>query len=214
MTCNTICVVLLWATGLALLPAAPEQKLPPPDESALQRAEREVRDIFHPSAANTPSAKMELAKKLAEVADETTDDPAALFVVLRLSARLAGEAGQLAPALQVVGRLENRFDVDGLALRSECVQTALASVRSSAAVKQVAQAAIPVVEEALAADRFEVAAAMVKALHGRVRAARDRALIDQVADLRKRGADLFRLYQQAKGAFDTLKPCRRTRRRT
>jgi len=198
-------VLLLPALALVNSTASADQRQQPPDEAAQQAVQRQVRDIFDFPDANTPSKKMELAKKLAKLAGEVADDPAGQFVMLRMAARLTSEAGQLGAALETIGQIEDRFEVDGLTLRAECVRTALGAARGSTAVKKGIRTALPVVEEAFAADRFELAASLVKTLQNRLPTARDRELAHQLADLRRRGSELFRIYQRAKSAFDTLK---------
>src|SRR5438876_10969457 len=65
-----------------------------PDEPSQARAERMVREVFAKDyAGHTPAQRVALAQKMLQQAGDTTDDPAARFVLLREARDLAASAG-------------------------------------------------------------------------------------------------------------------------
>jgi hypothetical protein len=105
-------------TGLLLmlmlaLPLQAAEKLSVPDAAAQAKAEAQVRDIFKAEfMRTTPDERLAFAKKLLKEADETKDNPAARYVLLRDARDLAAQAGNLTLAKHVMDMQGQVFAID------------------------------------------------------------------------------------------------------
>src|SRR5437879_3417936 len=93
-------LTLSLALGALIAPPLPgaddAARAPVPDSGALIRAEKLIKDIFkddYTAAKKRPDAALDLAAKMLKQAQETKDDPAAKYVLLRESRELAAGAG-------------------------------------------------------------------------------------------------------------------------
>ena len=106
-------------------------KLPPPDAAAQREAEDKIRAALTKEFARADNAKLKsaLAAQLRGRADRTRNDPAARFVLYRLSAELSAASGDLAKCFETIDRLADRFEVDSLALKVELAAAVAAGYR-------------------------------------------------------------------------------------
>ena len=79
-----------------------------PTDADQEAAEKRIRQIFQQdfSASRAAGGKPKLAAKLLEEGTATADDPTARFVLWRLAAETAAEAGDLSTSLEVVDKLD------------------------------------------------------------------------------------------------------------
>src|SRR5947208_2899208 len=74
-----------------------------PDEPSQARAERMVREVFATDyASHAPAARVALAHRMIQQANDTADDPAARFVLLREARDLASSAGDPGTAQRAI----------------------------------------------------------------------------------------------------------------
>ena len=131
----------------------------PPDEAAQKNAAKLIRDLFgnQIDAAKTNIAKDELAKKLLQQGIDSKADPAGQFVLYKMARDLAVAVGDPAVALQSVDETDRAFRIDSYTMRQETLaalaKTAINPIQSRA----LADAAWTALDEALAADNFDVA---------------------------------------------------------
>src|SRR5439155_13217814 len=107
-------VVLLVCIGPALAQRdkPPANRLPVPDEAAVEQAEKLVREVYKDDFAKKKAAEqIEFARKLLKAADETLDNPAAKFVLYREASHVAVRAGDVGVALEAAGALAQSFAV-------------------------------------------------------------------------------------------------------
>src|SRR5438445_11727192 len=117
---------LLTLTAAALLAAAPllraDDRKAPPDDAALAKAEKTIKDLFKEDfAKRKPADLQEVAGKLIKQAAETTDDPAGVFVLLRLAQETAAKAGDAGQALQAIDAQAKQFAVNAPALKAKAL---------------------------------------------------------------------------------------------
>src|SRR5688500_12324014 len=131
-------VSLLATAALACLAAAPrsaprppaaatvlpatQPAHPVPDSAAQAAAEKTVREVFDKQyllARSDPAARAALARVLLLKADETLDDPAARFVLLRESRDLAANSGDAPTAVSALARLGRGFMIDSTSMLVE-----------------------------------------------------------------------------------------------
>ena len=127
-----------------------------PEPEAQARAEKKVADEFEKEffEATTPSKKFDLAKKLIEQG-EASDDPARRYIMWRQAAELAADAGQPATMVKAVDHLAGQFRVDALDMKADAL--AKFPPKTSTNAKAFNDAALKLVEEALAAKRHGMA---------------------------------------------------------
>jgi hypothetical protein len=127
-----------------------------PDPGALATAEQKIKDEMGNAFSDATSSlkKYELAKKLIEQA-ESTDAAARRYVMWREARDLAADAGQPATMIQAVDHLGGQFRIDPLDMKAD----ALANFppKTGAAARAVNEAALKLVDEALAAKRRSLA---------------------------------------------------------
>jgi hypothetical protein len=98
---------------LVPLLAQAAEKLSVPEAAAQAKAEAQVRDIFKVEfARTTPQERLAFAKKLLKEADETRDNAAARFVLLRHARDLAAQAGDVTLAKHAVDIQGQAFTID------------------------------------------------------------------------------------------------------
>src|SRR5206468_1049300 len=97
--CSFIAFVALFSaiSAIAADPPQENKKLPVPDSAAKEKAQTMVRDVFSKDIdkAKTPAEQIALAEKLMKVAEETTNDPPARFMLSQLALETATKAGDI-----------------------------------------------------------------------------------------------------------------------
>jgi hypothetical protein len=159
------------------MPARQAKKLPVPAAAAQQRALDQIKDVFADEyqTATTPTQKNALALALFNQAAKTEKDAAAKFVLLRQSQDLALAAADLAAAFKALDQIANHFQIDLLTEKADLFKKAARLTNASAATELV-KTILPHIDEALAADRFELARELVRVAISLARSKRDPAL--------------------------------------
>jgi hypothetical protein len=133
-----------------------------PDEAAQARAAALIRDLFKVAyARRKPADRLALAAQLLQRAEETDDDPAGRFVLLGEARDLAAGAGDVVTALAAVEKMANWYAVDVLPLKMTALATAVKGARTAVECRAVADKALALIDETLAADRFGAAQQLV-----------------------------------------------------
>src|SRR5262249_46001116 len=85
---------------------------------------------------------------------DTRDDPVARFVLLREARDLASRAGDVPAALRAIEEITKLYEVDALAMKTAALEAVCRSAGEAAGVP-LAQSALALIDEALAADNFD-----------------------------------------------------------
>ncbi|HEY1189136.1 MAG TPA: hypothetical protein VGE74_15890 [Gemmata sp.] len=154
-------LLLLLACSLRLC-ADQEPRVPLPPAEDVEKATKLVRQLFKDEYTKTTTkARAALAAKLLKQAEETDDDPAARFALLREAADVAAAAGEADLALAAVDALRGRF----AGLKIEQIEPVLkvVAVKAPASEAQaLANFLLKAVDDAVTADELEVAERLVK----------------------------------------------------
>ncbi len=188
-------------------PPAPVKKLPVPEAAKQTAAEKLIRDLFRKDylAAKRPADKLTLAAKLMQQAEETKDDPAARFVLLREARDLASQAGDVSVALTAAEETIRGYEVEPLPLKLATL-TAVGKITTTAAAnKELAEAVLRVLDEALVDDQFDTAAKLLAVAEPAARGAMSTALVNKVQARIKDLDDLKQEAGAAQGAAETLR---------
>ncbi len=116
-------------------------------------------------AAKDPAAVARLAATLLQDGKDTNDSPAGRFVLLGTARDLAAQAGDGPTALQAIDELAASFDLDAAAvfqMKTGALYTASKAVATPEAYHTVLDAALVLLEDALALDNYDAAAELVK----------------------------------------------------
>src|SRR5688572_13933392 len=110
--------MILWSAAASLL-AQPAKRLAVPDDAQLAAASKLVAEVYRPEfeAAKTAQAKQSLATKMLKDAEQTQDDPAAKFALLKTARRIASGIGNVDVALSAVDATNKAFELNDRDLR-------------------------------------------------------------------------------------------------
>ena len=141
------------ASSVSLRPSARDPNAKPrtplPGDAAIAKAEEGVRQVLKVDYARTlPADRKALVQKLIVLADETTDDPAARFVMLRDARDIAVALNDPTLAAQAIEAIAKVYQIDGpvsLSTREKI----LAGSSTASVLKVVVEVAAPAADEDL-----------------------------------------------------------------
>ena len=140
----------------ALLIQDPKAALP--EAEAQKEAEKMIRDLFKDEyAKRAPADRRSLAAKLLKQAPQSTDSPAAHFVLLREARDIASQAGDLTTAWQAVDGMSQRFAVEPLPMKLASLSALAEAVKTSEDAKTLAVSALELTDLAVTADDYATA---------------------------------------------------------
>ena len=182
-------------------PAVASTLLTPPDDAAQGDANKLIRELMGKEidAAKTPIAKHEMAKKLLQQGIDSKADPAGQFVLYRMAREFAVGVGDPAVALQSIDETERAFHIDAASLRQETLAALAKTATNPLQSRELADAASTALDEAIAADNFEVA----KLLAAQGLAAAKRA---KDADVLRQWTGRGKEIEEIESAYDDAQP--------
>jgi hypothetical protein len=197
--------ILLMSATLAAA-QDPVQKTAAPDEATQKTALAMIADVYKPDYEKAKSApqKVELAKKLLGVGVATEDDPTSRFVLFRIARDIASQQGDLSTAFDAIRHIELAFIADTLQMKVDAATVALKSLETprdhlSCAVLLSAQ-----LDDAVFADRYELAKSLASSMLKCARNSRDAECIKQAVAIVKMLDDIAAEYEKVRGAKTAL----------
>jgi hypothetical protein len=181
---------------------------PMPDKAALTKAAALVREVFQSdiSAARTPAQKLDMANKLLEQGrDKSNNDAAARYVMLKAARDLAVAAGDVDETLAIVTVIRQDFRVDAHSSRAEVFESLRSAAKTPQALVAMATAAAAAAGEAIDAEDFGAARALLKTIDATAARIRGRDLQPVLAGLRKEIAARQAMAEQFTAASAALK---------
>ena len=200
----SLAVIVLATT--ALLAEETAKKTAVPGDKAQADALALIREVYKDeyAEATTPEKEADLAKKLVEKASATNDDSSDKFVLLRVARDLAAQAGDSDTTFGAVDQLSHGFDIDALEMKWD-VLTKIASVSKKAEdQEQVVDAALSLVAQALARDKYDAAEQLGKLALSSAHKAKSQALVKRVQAFLKDVAKAAKVYEEVEAAMKTL----------
>lgn len=198
----------LWAALLCTTALAqePTSKLPEPDADAQAKAMALSKEVYGEefAQAKTPAQKKALAEKLLQKAEATRSDPPAHCVLLKLARDIAARAGEVELAFRAIHEMEETYSIDGYPLRVDAMQKAVKAVRSPKQHQALVDAALKLMEDALARDDFEGAALLGEAGLASCRQLKDVPLLKKVNARVKEVAEVAAAHEEVKAAMSAL----------
>jgi hypothetical protein len=193
--------------NLGDLVADEESRLPPPDEVAEKKARQEFHKTFAAdfAAAKTPGEKRKLAEKFVKLADETQDDGASVYVLLREAAELGEAAGDLDLAWEALHELARSHRIDAITLRQQSLTEVGKAAKSPQQAREMADDACRLMAEALAAGRPAEVKKIAAKAQSFAKRTKDSALMKEIAIRARDAGSLAAEFKQAVAASETLK---------
>ncbi len=184
--------------------AAPVQvaKKPVPDAAAQQEVRRVLDETYDTNAARSITERVALADRLAALV-EKSDDATERFVLLRRASELASEAGEGDRMLQLVGQIADEFDVDRLRVQVAMLDGFSKKATTEEQIGAMVRSSAAVIDEALAAGRFDLADSLSATVYRTCQATAGRAF--RVETLNRR-----RKVQEQRGQWDAMQAARTT----
>ena len=172
-------------TPLKPLPSLTKPKLPVPNETALAAARATLKELYADDYKKATDAqeRRQLAKKLVESSGQVGEDHAAEYELLRVARDLSAQNGDLAEALKTLRQLEQRFEIDGPAMRLETLKLFQKSPDALSKSKELASEAKKLVTEALTVDDYDTAEDALKIEKGAAKRDGDTELLTKAGKL-------------------------------
>ena len=164
-------------------PAAPK-RLPVPDKAAMEKSMKLIMDIFGEDfkTARDAVAMNKLADELLSQARDSKDDPANRYVLYKKARDLAAEAGNADLALLAIDEMARFFMVKALEMKAATLATVVEAKLGKDTAKAIVETVLPLIQEAVEADNYEVAIALGKVAK---KAALESKIVTLVADVVK-----------------------------
>jgi hypothetical protein len=182
-----------------------KKKLAVPDAKAQQAATALIGELYrddYVKALTDNDTRIKLAQTLLLESRDTNDDPAGKYVLLSEAAKLAAKAGDAGTALQAIEEMGSNFDIDaGRLLRDKLNALEVASKASTTkeAYHNIVDAAVVLLEEAVANDDYETAVALGATAEA---AAKKTKSVPLVSGVRQRNEEIKAMLQE----FAKVKP--------
>lgn len=162
------------------LAAGQTDRWPVPDPGRVKHSGGLLREVFKEQYAKTdPDQRRSLAELLFKTALETHDDLCTRYVLLRESAALASRASDIPVGITALDQLGQEYQVDALSLKAAYLAEVAKTARSPADFKQLAEANLRVLQQAMAAENLELAESASSSAMAAVKKSNDLGLLDR-----------------------------------
>ena len=183
----------------------PLRRHPMPDPAAVQKALKMLEEVYKEdiAGAKTPQKKQALAGRLLADALEA-QDPAEQFALMQAARQWAVQAGDVAFALRAADALIERFQVDRLALKTEVLE-AFSKAGVSFSPVELAEAAEPLIQEAIGQDALELAGRLSRLALKAASRSKNADLIKRLTALGREVEQALKGQQKIQAALDVLR---------
>ncbi len=181
----------------AIVLTPPDRRASVPSEAALAKAFEAVREVYEADyeAARNAEQRQALAVKLLRKADNTRNDLPGRMTLLKLIMQVARQADDRQTLFQAIDELSGTFQVDGLQLKVEALDEFAAKAETEVERDGIIQLAMPLIDQALAVDRFDMADNFARLATISAGSAADTQVADPVCER-------IRQIERARQAFD------------
>lgn len=202
-----VCICFSLSFVIAVERSDSQNRLGVPDAAAIQSASGVIHDLFAKeiSQARKPSQLSAISKSLAQRAADTNDDAAGKYVLLTQSRDLAIRAGDPEAAVAAATSIGDAFDVDALQVKAEALNACSRNVRADESMDALCRCVKTLLDEVLAADRYEIARQLSQSCLAAVRRSGDATLIADASACDARIAQAATAWSEARNALAALK---------
>ncbi len=184
-------------------PTPPAPKQPVPSAAAQQEAARQLNELYDESKADTPSARLQMAKELFALAGESRGNPAEKFVILHKAAKLASDGRDAVFMLEIIDAMAAQFEMDSLRAKGTMLKTFAEKATDSVQIRSLVAAARRYAGEAAAAGQYEFARSIAAVTFQTCQRSAGKAFRREAFELRQevqKICDDYQKFQQATAA--------------
>lgn len=176
-----------------------------PEAAAVQKAMKVLEEVYREdfAAAKNPGKKRALAGRLLAEALEA-QVPVEQFVLFQAARQLAVQAGDVPLALQAAEAALERFQLDPLKVKTEVLE-GLSRTGILASPLEVADAAEPLIEDAVRQEAFDTAERLCRVALNAARRTRNANLIKRLSVQAREVEQAAKTYQRIQAAQETLR---------
>jgi len=187
-------------------PQTPEEKekLPIPSQTDQEKITKQLSEVYKIADLKRPSEKRKLAGELLELGKKS-EEPAERFTVLRKAMELARDAGDAAQMLEAIDAIGVDFQVDVLGVKEKMLVSFAGDVTTSTEIESFVEASTGVMDQAMAEDRYELAANLADRAYALCRKPQGRKFRKQAHDRRIEVQKLYESWKEVRDALAKLK---------
>ena len=179
-----------------------------PSDDEVKTALATVKDVFKEEykKLKTPDDRKALAKKLLEQAADTKNTPAMIYVLIAESARIAGEAGDIATIVEASDLYVQKFEGDDIAARWNMLEAAekAAPKPSPESLSLLAEEYLKLADGAMAADDFKNATELARNAERVATKTKNKTLAANATGKKKEVADAMNSLKNVSISIDKL----------
>ena len=179
-----------------------DQRVPVPDAPVQKDKEKLIRELF--KADYGKADKRALAQKLLQQGMGTNDDAASKYVLLREARETAVVAGDVDVAAKAVQEMTRCFVIDGVAEKSSTYDRLERGIKTPEMAKALAERYLRLVDEAISADKYDVAQKAADKAGSAARKSQDVSLAMLAKERASAVQDIEREANSAKAAMKVL----------
>ncbi len=190
------CIITVFAVFLncSILVATGKNREAVPSPEKLAAARAKIFTIFKNELTQTdPEARLELARKLISIAQNTYGEPATQYALLAEAGKIAVKTWNLDIALEATDLTIELFAVDDLKFKGKVLSRMGAAVKKSNQAEAVSKEFMALARTAMNRDNYEIATKAIKAAVRYAKKGNDRELI-HVAKTRQNDILRFKLF--------------------
>ncbi len=184
-------------------PTAKKLAVPPPD--AQQKMAAQVVRFYKISEARSAEERLRLAGELFELGKKSQGGAVEKFVLMREAMKLAQSGGDAGLMLEIVDAMSAEFEVPVLEAKQKMLAGFVLQKPEGDEVTSFIEAADPVIDEAIAAGRHDIASNIAEAAYRLAQKSGDRELRKRAYDRRNAIRKLAGRFQELAAAQKTLK---------
>ncbi len=143
---------------------AKAQRQPVPASSEQQEVRRAIDELYDTTAPRKPEEALELAGKLAALAEKSKDGTER-FVLLRRASELASDGGDARHMLEMVARIAEEFEVDRLLAQAAMLDGFAKKATRDEQIGALVEASETVIDQTMAAERFDLADSLTETVY-------------------------------------------------
>ena len=182
-------------------------KVAVPSEAEQQKARKLVLEVFQKQydRATTPEEQAALARKLLDKVQQEETDPPGRFVLLIMARELAERARHWGTAVEAIDELNAGFRIDAVEMKTQVLEGFAKLARTSPEHAAIAEAALPLVDEAAAQANVVLAGRLAKLAQAEAGKARNRELQVAARASAKQVQELAKVTKEVEAAREALK---------
>ncbi|MCY3021534.1 MAG: hypothetical protein NTW87_21175 [Planctomycetota bacterium] len=183
-----------------------DKRLPVPPAAALSDSEKQIKEVFKEEfQKKAPADRIELAKRLLKLAQDSRNDGLMYYAALREAKDLAVSGGDVETAFAAIAALEEAYTVDAPDLRVNALSNVGRAAATPEAAEKAFEAGLGVLDQLADGLHFEAATKLISPLEDLARRANSAELAARVQarskELRAQQTD----WAKVKPHFDKLK---------